>query len=78
MVGILFSMKHVLSIASSNLVALGPIFFSCSTNTYSLPAALLSLVMPLLFLYSSLLKGYTTEGSPSVAGAVHDVLVWMA
>ena len=47
MVWILFSMKHLLNIASSHLLALGPIFFSCSTKTSSLPEAFLSLVMPL-------------------------------
>ena len=40
-VGILFSMNHLFSIVSSNLWALGPRFFSCSTRTSSLPEVLL-------------------------------------
>ena len=48
MVGILFSMKHLLNIASINLWGLELIFFSCATITSSLPEAFLSLVMPLL------------------------------
>ena len=63
MVGILLSMKHLLSIASSHLLALGPIFFSCSIKTSSRTTVYLSLIIPLL----SLLKGYTMV-SPSVAG----------
>ena len=46
-VGILFSMTHLLRIASNYLFALGPIF-SCSTKTSSIPAAFLSFVMHLL------------------------------
>ena len=69
MVWILFSIKHLLGIASSHLWALGPILFSCSTKTSSLPADLLS-SNTTTFLYSSSLEGYTIEVSPSVA--------WMA
>ena len=69
MVGILFSMKHLFSNASGHLLALGPILFSCSTKTSSLPAAFLSFFSnSITFLYSSLLKGYTMEVCPSVAG----------
>ena len=68
MVGILFSMKHLLSIASSHLWALGPGLFSCSTKTSSLPAALLFFSNATPLLYSSSLKGYTKEVYPSVAG----------
>ena len=59
-VGILFSMKHLFSIFSSHLWALGPILFSCSTKTSSLPEALLFLSIATAFLHSSL-KGYTIE-----------------
>ena len=64
------SMRHLLRIASNHLWDLGPILFSLSTKTSSLPAALLSLVMPLFyFLYFSLLKGYTMLVYPSAAGS---------
>ena len=67
-VGILFSMKHLFNIVSSHMGALGPRFFSCSTRTSSLPEALLFFSIATPFLYSSSLKGYTIEYSPSVAG----------
>ena len=60
-VGILFSMKHLCSIASSHLCALGPRLFSCSTRTSSLSEALLLFSIATPFLYSSSLKGYTIE-----------------
>ena len=67
-VGILFSMKHLFSIVRSHLWALEPNLFSCSTKTSSIPAVLLVFSIATPFLYSSSLKGYTIESSPSVAG----------
>ena len=68
MVGILFSMKHMFSIVSSHLCALGPRCFSCSTSMSSLPADLLFFSAATPLLYSPSLKGQTFEVSPSVAG----------
>ena len=68
MVGILFSMNHLLSIVSSHMWALGPRCFSCSTITSCVPAALSFISTDSPFLYSSYLKGYIMEASPSVAG----------
>ena len=59
--GVFFSMKHLFIIVSSHLWALGPRFFSCSTKTSSLQAALLFFSIATPFLYSSSLKGYTLE-----------------
>ena len=67
-VGIVFSMKHLFSIVCSHLWDLGPRFFSYSTRTSFLPEALLFFSISTRFLYSSSLKGYTIESSPSVAG----------
>ena len=76
MVGFLFSLKHLLSIASSHLWTFGLTFFSCSTKTLSLPAALLLFSNATPFLYSSSLKGHTMEVYPSVAGGIQDVSPW--
>ena len=69
MVGILFSMKHILSIVSSHLWALGPgdlvvpaVWHLCRQLYCSLKQA----AIPLL--YSHSLKGLTFEVSPTVAG----------
>ena len=67
-IGILFSMNHLFSIVSSHLWALGPRLFSCSTRTSSLPEALLFFSIATPFMYSSSLKRYTIEYSPSFAG----------
>ena len=67
--GILFSMKHVLSIVCNHLCALGPRFFSCSTSMSSMPAALLFLSADIPFLYSSSLNADTTDGFPSTVGS---------
>ena len=67
--GILFSMKHVLSIVCNPLCALGPMFFSCSTSMSSMPAALLFLSAAIHFLYSSSLNAYTNDGFPSTVGS---------
>ena len=70
--GILFSMKHVLSIVCNHLCALGHRFFSCSTSMSSIPAALLFLSAAIPFLYSSSLNADTNDGFPStVGGAGH-------
>ena len=67
--GILFSMKHVLSSVCNHLCALGPRFFSCSTSMSSMPAALLFLSAAIPFLYSSSLNADTNDGSPSTVGS---------
>ena len=67
--GILFSMKHVLSIVCNNLCALGPRFFSCSTSMSSMPAALLFLSAAIPFLYSSSLNEDSNDGFPSTVGS---------
>ena len=68
--GILFSMKHVLSIVCNHLCALGPRFFCCSTSMSSMPAALLFLKAVIPFLYSSSLNADTNDGFPSTCGSV--------
>ena len=60
--GILFSMKHMLSIVCNHLYALGPRFFSCSTRMSSMPAALLFLRAAIPFLYSSSRNADTNDG----------------
>ena len=67
--GILFSMKHVLSIVCNHLCALGPRFFSCSTSMSSMPVALLFLSAAIPFLYSSSLNADTNYGFPSTVGS---------
>ena len=67
--GILFSMKHVLSIVCNHLCALGPRFFSCSTSMTSMPAALLFFSVAMHFLYSSSLNAGTNDGFPSTVGS---------
>ena len=67
--GILFSMKQVLSIVCSHLCALGPRFFSCSTSMSSMLSALLFLSAAIPFLYSSSLNADTNDGFPSTVGS---------
>ena len=67
--GILFSMKHVLSIVCNHLCALGPRFFSCSTSKSSMPAALLFLSAAIPFLYSSSLNADTNDSFPNTVGS---------
>ena len=67
--GILFSMKHVLSIVCNHLCALGPRFFSCSTSMSYMHAALLFLSAAIPFLYSSSLNADTNDGFPSTVGS---------
>ena len=67
--GIVFSMKHVLSIVCNHLYALGPRFFSCSTSMSSMPAALLFLSAAIPFIYSSSLNADTNDGFPSTVGS---------
>ena len=67
--GILFSMKHVLSIVCNHLCALGPRFFSYSTSMSSMPAALLFLSAVIPFLYSSSLNADTNDNFPSTVGS---------
>ena len=50
--GTLFSVKHLLSISSSQLCKVGPILFSCFTSTLSMTAAFLFLGAAIPFLYS--------------------------
>ena len=61
MVGILFSMKHLLIIVCSHMWAFGARFFSRSTKTSSIPAALLFFNTFTHLLHSSSLKGYILE-----------------
>ena len=68
MVGIIFSINHLLSIVRPKL---GPKLFSCSTKSSCLTAASLFLITSTPLLYSSSLKGYGFEASPSVAGSTY-------
>ena len=72
--GILFSMEHVLNIVYNHLCALGPRFFSCSTRMLSMPAALLFLSAAIPFLCSSLLNAGTNDGFPSTVGSASHLL----
>ena len=67
--GILFSMKHVLSIVCNHLCALGPWFFSFFTSMSSMPDALLFLSAAIPFLYSSSLNADTNDGFPTKVGS---------
>ena len=66
-IGTLFSVKHLLSISSSELCKVGPRLFSCFTSTLSMPAAFLFLGVAIPFLYSSSEKGYTSIPSPAAS-----------
>ena len=48
---------------------MGPRFFSCSTSTSPMPAALFYLSAAIPFLYSSSLNAATKEGIPSTVGS---------
>ena len=65
--GTLFSVKHMLSISSSQLCKVGPRLFSCFTSTLSMPTAFLFLAAAIPFLYSSSEKVYTSVTSPSAS-----------
>ena len=67
--GILFSMKYVLSIVCNHLCALGPRFFCCSTSMSSMPAVLLFLSSAIPFLYSSSLNADINNGFLSRVGS---------
>ena len=67
--GILFSVWYLLSIVSNHLWALGPRFFSWSTSTSSMPAALLTLSAAIPFLYYYSLNADTKEMIPSTVGS---------
>ena len=67
--GLLLSVRHWLSIVSNHLWALGLRLFSCSTNTSSMPAALLYFSAAIPFLYSSSLNADTKEGLHSTVGS---------
>ena len=67
--GIVFSMKHVLSIVCNHWCALGPRFFSYFTSIPSMHAALLFLSAAIPFLYSSSLNADTNDGFPSTVGS---------
>ena len=58
--GTFFSMKHLLSISSSQLCKVGPRLFSCFTSTLPMPAAFLFLGAAIPFLYSSSANVYTS------------------
>ena len=66
-VGILFPMKHLLGITSSHLWALGPISLVAPPNKIN-SSDVVVFSNATTFLYFSLLKGYTMEVSPYVAG----------
>ena len=51
-IGTLSSVKHLLSISSSQLCKVGPRLFSCFTSTLSMPATVLFLGAAIPFLYS--------------------------
>ena len=61
--GTLFSVKHLLSISSSQLCKVGPRLFFCFTSTLSMPAAFLFLGADIPFMYSSSEKVYTSVTS---------------
>ena len=68
--GTLFSMKHLLSISSSQLCKVRPSLFSCITSTLSMPAAFLFLAAAIPFLYYSSEKVYTSVISPAASVCV--------
>ena len=79
--GILFSIKLVLSIVCNHVCALGPRFFSCSTSMSSTAVALLLLSAAIPFLYSSSLNTDTNDGFPSTVGSAGhlgfvDIVPW--
>ena len=51
--GILFSVKHLLIVSSSQLCKVGPRLFSCFTSTLSMPVAFLFLGATIPFPYYS-------------------------
>ena len=65
--GTLFSVKHLLSISSSQLCKVGAKLFSCFTITLSIPAVFLFLGAAISFLYSSSEKVYTSVTSPDAS-----------
>ena len=65
--GILLSVKHLLSISSSQWCKVGPGLFSCFTSTLSMPAAFLFLGAAIPFLYSSSEKVYTSITCPAAS-----------
>ena len=69
----LFSMKHLLSISSSQLCKVGSRLFSCFTSALSMPAAFLFLGAAIPFLYSSSEKVYTSVTSPAASVGLLDV-----
>ena len=66
--GMRFSVKRTFSIECSHLRARGPRFFSCSTNTLSMSAALLFFSVAMPFLYCSSVKGNNSKVSYSLIG----------
>ena len=62
--GTLFSVKHLLSISSSQLCKVGPRLFSC---TLSMPSGFLFLGAVIPFLYSSSEKVYTSVTSTAAS-----------
>ena len=63
----LFSVKHLLSISSSQLYKVGPRLFICFTSILSMPAAFLFLGAAIPFLYSSSENVYTSVTSPAAS-----------
>ena len=65
--GTLFSVKHLLSISSSQLCKVGHRLFSCFTRILSMPADFLFLGTAIPLLYSSSEKVYTIVTSPAAS-----------
>ena len=65
--GTLFSVKHLLSISSSQLCKVGPRLFNCFTSTLSMAAAFLFMGASIPFLYSSSEKVYTSVTSQAAS-----------
>ena len=70
----LFSVRHLLSISSSQVCKVGPRLFSCFTSALSMPAAFLFLGAAIHFLYSSSEKVYTCVTSPAPSVCSTDLL----
>ena len=65
--GTLFSVKHLLSISSSQLCKFGSRLFSCFTSTLSMPAAFPFLGGAIPFLYYSSKKVHNSVTSPAAS-----------
>ena len=63
-IGILFSVKYLFSISSSQFCKVGSRLFSCFNSILSMPAAFLFLGDAIPFMCSPSEKGYTSVTSP--------------